>query len=264
MKKSTFTLIELLVVIAIIAILAALLLPALRAAKETAYQAVCINNQKQVMLSMMGYVTDYQGHIVPGEFSMIGTTGSRIETAAFTSRTTHGCRSAMYTNGYLSPMKPDGCAEILICPSDDRGDSYPKAGTPHNTSYIDSSGASKTYYNATGSYAMNARIAPVIGDGIVNKPLLIARIAEPDQRMWLVDVERPYGSDGFKLDAYNKLRTAPANDYAINYSQAGNGWKNAADRHHNTASMLYVDGHVGIYPQTKKATVLKAKEVMGN
>jgi prepilin-type N-terminal cleavage/methylation domain-containing protein len=50
-----FTLIELLVVIAIIAVLIALLLPAVQAAREAARRAQCINNLKQIGLSMMNF-----------------------------------------------------------------------------------------------------------------------------------------------------------------------------------------------------------------
>ena len=63
MKRKFFTLVELLVVIAIIAILAALLLPALQRARESAMEANCTSNKKQVLLAVHMYAQDFEGQL---------------------------------------------------------------------------------------------------------------------------------------------------------------------------------------------------------
>ncbi|HEX5322149.1 MAG TPA: DUF1559 domain-containing protein [Capsulimonadaceae bacterium] len=61
-----FTLIELLVVIAIIAILAAILFPVFAKAREKARQASCESNERQVGLSILQYIQDFDEHFPVG------------------------------------------------------------------------------------------------------------------------------------------------------------------------------------------------------
>ena len=69
MKKSSFTLIELLIVIAILGILASLLLPSLGKARESARQAVCLSNMKQVGFAGEMYSDDNDDFLMPRNVS---------------------------------------------------------------------------------------------------------------------------------------------------------------------------------------------------
>ncbi len=65
LRERGFTLVELLVVIAIIGILVSLLLPAVQAAREASRRASCINNLRQLGISIHNFV-DAKGEFPPG------------------------------------------------------------------------------------------------------------------------------------------------------------------------------------------------------
>ena len=67
-RKRAFTLVELLVVIGIIAVLIAILMPALRRAREQANGVACSSNQRQVMMAFLMFAADHKGHL-PGNFT---------------------------------------------------------------------------------------------------------------------------------------------------------------------------------------------------
>ncbi len=66
-RREAFTLIELLVVIAIIAILMAILMPALKRAREQGQRAVCLNHLKTLTLGWSMYADDNDDRLVNGE-----------------------------------------------------------------------------------------------------------------------------------------------------------------------------------------------------
>lgn len=112
-RKRAFTLVELLVVIAIIAVLAALLLPALRTAREKAKTATCVSNLRQLGLAALAYSVDWDDKF------------PTTKTNWWTPYTGYGGK---WTPGYGSDYPPEErplyrylakSFQVLRCPSDD-------------------------------------------------------------------------------------------------------------------------------------------------
>ncbi|MBI4024211.1 MAG: extracellular solute-binding protein [Verrucomicrobia bacterium] len=97
---AAFTLVELLVVIAIIAILAALLMPALKAAGDTAKAIKCVSNLRQVGLATFMYCND-NNRLLPPAFDDSGNAWTQV------------------LNPYLGSIAPSiQYSKVFLCPAD--------------------------------------------------------------------------------------------------------------------------------------------------
>lgn len=209
-----FSLIELLVVISIIAILTSLLLPALNKARETSRSMVCLNNQKQIGISVFNYAGDNDGYIIP----MVGPD--------YPDEYGHNFGLSYYcATGYIE-RKPGDSSTIMVCPTNyviaercGMKDSATLRGT-----YGISQMLSYYYYPGTNYYSGIT--------GLVAKKL--ARLESPSKHFYIGDKYYISHSSG-------SLMSIKTNMSEVLPPESPTGGPSYS--HNNSANFLFYDGH---------------------
>jgi len=199
-KRGGFTLIELIVVMAIIAILMALLLPALKSAKEKAKSNLCLTHMRQIAVAINVYANEYEGHLP--HTGRMGRTPQQNE------------GGYVYGGNYVSfPQNPESCQRIRIedgviwpyvYPGKERFKKMPDEW------YRD---ASKNIYLCSSavppgvargfSYPLNCFLEEAEGGGYVGEGVNISRIKNTSNTIMLVDESGYSCNDGHFMPQSN-------------------------------------------------------------
>jgi len=209
-RKIYFTLIELLLVISIIAILSAMLLPALRNAREKARQTVCANNLKQIGLGVSFYANDNNSWIIPA----YGMESNGVQSTWVKYMLEQNYIKAE-KNSYNSPM---------VCPARNQSELYYGGG--YYSSYAEN--ANCTSYSAPSKYFHLHRL----GAGHENNIMLIL---EANQKIYSLQTDSMdslparhawdhlFGANFLFIDGH--VSYGSRKHYFNNYSNLPPGWK---------------------------------------
>jgi len=249
-KQKGFTLIELLLVIAVIALLLALLVPALRSARERAHRVVCLSNVKQLTLAWLAYAEEHDGKIV--------------SVPSYTYKKTHGdiVREG-HTEGWIGSAfeLPESRATLIKDP--DKGALWP---------YLKDL---DVYRCPRGMERHAVTYAPVVSVNGVN----VEGTYMPAKDLWkMTNFGKRVGNTVLKLTNLTEIispgaaqravfvdlvQTPVANDYMVCYLEPLWSWHSPPPiRHHDGTTLSMADGHVEYWRWKGRETVEIPREIL--
>ena len=207
-RPCRFTLIELLVVITIIAVLAAILLPALRKAKEAAYAATCKSNMRQLAVACLGYASDNGGRFPPDYIQYVPYTWKGQYNAG-------GAWFPWCSGVFLGPY----IGNTSSC-SSGFADQIPTTNLLYCPMFIYQNSAGYAKHGIGYSTFGFATGRDTLVDSATNPARVVALVDTAGDKTWNMSFQ-------WKPDGTNKIETG-----------------NASYRHLGFANVAFVDGHV--------------------
>ena len=237
--RKAFTLIELLVVISIIALLVAILMPALNRARQQATAAVCLGNQKALILAYLMYANDNEDRLVGGyaheedpyawvyppmDENGVADSSRRDVTEQDRFRGVRAGKLYPYTN----------TVDVYHCPADPRWRKGNKRFPP------------EPYYHMYRSYAIpDALRAEARAKGAGNGDILKLSQIKPPTQMYIF-VEDLYDGQASNCDSLG-WSFDPSADYEW--------WDPVGLLHNNACTLSFADGHAEMHKWLDERTI---------